>query len=629
MAYGSNTTDPNKTNRNIKYTGRDFDTLKNSLIEYSKTYFPTTYNDFSPNSPGSLFIEMASYVGDVLSFYLDNQIQETFLQYARQESNLYDLAYMMGYKPQTTSAAIVEVEIYQQVPAKDSGGGNMVPDYNYSLLFPENTPLTSQNGTEFLMEDSINFAYSSSQDPTEISVYSVTGTDPTYFLLKKKRKAISSTIKTESFTFTEVERYPTITINDTNIIKVLDIKDSNNKKWNEVPYLAQETIFQPINNKNSFSVNPYAEVDYGEVPYLLNLKKVPKRFVSRFKSKTQLNIQFGAGTNQNNIDEEIIPNPNNVGIGLPNAISKIDTAFNPSNFLFSGTYGLAPSNTTLTVRYLVGGGVNSNIESNTLNIINTSQATFQQDNLIGATAQNIFNSIIVNNPQAAVGGSDGDSIEEIRNNSLANFGAQNRTVTEEDYLIRALSLPSQFGTISKAYIEPEKIDNLLPGEVQSSLNLYVLSYNANKQLSIASPTLKQNLKTYLSEYRTIGDSIKIKDAFIINIGVDFEIVALPNYNSNEVISNCIETVKDYFNIDNQQINQPLYTRELFLRLDKVEGVQTINTVNVLNKNGGSYSQYGYDLEGATKNRIIYPSLDPCIFEIKYPNTDIRGRVTTL
>jgi len=628
MAYGSNTSNPNGTNRNIKYTGRDFDTLKNSLVEYSKTYFPTTYNDFSPNSPGALFIEMASYVGDVLSFYLDNQIQETFLQYARQESNLYDLAYMMGYKPQITTAANVEVDIYQQVPAKIVDG-DAVPDYNYTLLFPENTTLTSTDGTGFIIEDSIDFSFSSSQDPTEVSVYSISNDSPQYFLLKKTKKAISSTIKTESFVFTEVDRYPTVTITDSNIIKILDIKDLSNKEWTEVPYLAQETIIEPIKNKNPYGPDPGAEGDYGEVPYLLRLKKVPRRFTPRFKSKTQLNIQFGAGTNQNNVDEEIIPNPDNVGIGLPNSIDKTKIAFNPSNFLFGGTYGIAPSNTTLTVRYLTGGGVGSNIASNAINTIDTSNAQFQKNDLTPALATTIFDSVIVNNPQAAVGGSDGDSVEEIRNNSLANFGAQNRTVTEEDYLVRTLSLPSQFGTIAKAYIEPEKLDTLLPGETQSSLNLYILGYNSEKQLTIASPTLKQNLITYISEYRTIGDSIKVRDAFIINIGVEFEISVLPNFNSNEVINNCLNSIKDYFNVNNQQINQPIFIRELYLSLDQISGVQTVNDVKIINNSGGNYSQFGYDLEGATRNRIIYPSLDPCIFEIKYPNTDIRGRVTTI
>ena len=623
-----------KQNRDIKYINRDFDTLKNALVEYSKTYYPTTYNDFGPNSPGSLFMDMSAYVGDVLSFYLDNQIQETFLQYARQEPNLYELAYMMGYTPKATGVAIVDVDVYQQVPAISvDAGANYIPDYSYALLFSENSSLNSTfNSTaKFLIQDSIDFSFSSSLDPTEVSIYSTNGIAVERFLLKKTRKAISSTIKTTSFTFGDVERYPTVTINDTNIVGILDIVDSDGNIWYEVPYLSQETIFDPIKNKNPFGPDPNTQEDINEVPYVLNLKKVPRRFVTRFKSKTQLDIQFGAGTNQNNIDEVIVPNPDNVGLGLPTSINKLKTAFNPVNFLYSGTYGIAPSNTTLTVRYLVGGGVSANVESDTINSVQAATIRFQNDSLTGTLAQSIFDSVLINNPKSATGGDDGDDIEEIRNNTLGNFGTQLRTVTQEDYLVRTLSLPSQFGTIAKAYVEPEKLENLQPGESQSVLDLYVLSYNANKQLTTASTSLKKNLSTYLSQYRTINDSIKIKNGFIINIGVDFDLLVFPNYNSNEIVTRCIQALQNYFNIDNQQINQPILLRELYILLDKVEGVQTVNDITITNKVGtaNGYSQYAYDIPGATRNRVIYPSIDPSIFEVKYPNTDIRGRATIL
>ncbi len=620
-------------NRDIKYINRDFDSFRNSLIQFSQNYFPNTYNDFSANSPGSLFIEMASYVGDVLSFYLDNQIQETFLQYARQEPNLYDLAYTMGYTPKATGASSVKVEIYQQVPAILSGEEEYVPDYSYALFFEGNTTINSNivNSSNFIIQDSVDFAFSSSLDPTEVTVYSTSDGVAEYFLLKKERVATSGVIKSANFTFTNVERYPTITINDFNIIQIVDIIDSDNNQWNEVPYLAQETIFNPIKNKNPFGPDPNAEGDMGEVPFILNLKKIPRRFVSRFKSKTKLDIQFGAGTDQSNINEVIVPNPNNVGIGLPSNISKLTTGFNPSNFLFTNTYGLAPSNTTLTVRYLTGGGVEANIDANLINSVNTSTVQFQKDTLNPTTSQFVFDSILVTNPKAATGGDDGDEIEEIRNNSLGNFGAQLRTVTQEDYLVRTLSLPSQFGTIAKAYIEPQKLETKLPGESSSVLDLYVLSFNSNKQLTVASSTLKNNLSTYLSQYRTINDSINIKDAFIINVGLDFDIIVYPNYNSNEVITRCIQSLQNFFNIDNQQINQPILIKDIFILLDKIEGVQTVSEVNIYNKVGISqgYSQYAYDIKGATLNNIIYPSLDPSIFEIKNPNTDIKGRVVTL
>ena len=624
-----------KTNRDIKYINRDFDSLRSSLIEFSKTYFPTTYNDFGPNSPGSMFIEMASYVGDVLSFYLDNQIQETFLQYARQEPNLYDLAYMMGYKPKATGVAIVDIDIYQKVPAKDNGSGVYVPDYDYALLITNNTIVGSNTGnsTRFLIQDPIDFSFSSSLDPTEVTVYEVDGFDPSSFLLKKTRRAISATPKTTTFTFTNVQRYPTVTINEANIVGISSIIDSDGNEWTEVPYLAQETVFEPIKNKNPFGPDPNAQSDSNEVPYILNLKKVPRRFVTRFKSKTQLDIQFGAGTNQNNINEVIIPNPDNVGIGLPSSQEKLTTAFNPSNFLYSNTYGIAPSNTTLTVTYLVGGGVTANVESNVINSIVSADIKFQNSNLDNTSnlAQNIFDSVLVLNPTAATGGDDGDNIEEIRNNTLGNFGAQLRTITQEDYLVRSLSLPSQYGTIAKAYIESEKLENLLPGESPSALDLYVLSYNANRQLITASPTLKQNLSTYLYQYRIINDSSKIRDAFIINVGVDFDIIVLPNFNSNQVLTDCILALQNYFNIDNQQINQPILLREIYILLDRVKGVQTVDSVKISNKSGvaSGYSQYAYDINGATLNNVIYPSLDPSIFEIKFPDVDIRGRVKTL
>jgi hypothetical protein len=533
-----------------------------------------------------------------------------------------------------TGTAIANIDFYQQLPSKIEGS-TRVPDYDYALLIGENSLVgaTGPNATSFLVQDSLDFSFSSSLDPTEVTVYSVSGPNADRFLLKKTRRGISSIIKTTTSTFGIVSRYPTITIDDSNIVGILDITDSDGNVWTEVPYLAQETVFEPIKNDSPFGPDVNAEGDVALVPFLLNLKKVPRRFVSRFKSKTQLEVQFGAGTNQDNVGEVITPNPDNVGIGLPSSIDKMKTAFNPSNFLFTNTYGIAPSNTTLTIRYLVGGGVTSNVDVNSINTILSAPSNFQKANISNTDdlAQDIFNSLLVNNPEAATGGSDGDSIEEIRNNSLGNFGAQSRSVTQEDYLVRALSLPPQFGTIAKAYAEPQKLSTLSPGEVGKVLDLSVLAYNNQKQLTNASPTLKQNLSTYLSEYRVLNDSIRIKDAFIINIGVDFELIIFPNFNSNEVVSRCITALQTFFNIDNQQINQPILLKEIYILLDKINGVQTVNNVQITNKVGtaNGYSQYAYDIPGATLNNIIYPSLDPSIFEVKYPNVDIRGRSSTL
>ena len=615
-------------NKNINYLAKDFTTLKQQLIDYARTYFPNTYNDFTPSSPGTMFIDMAAYVGDILSFYLDNQIQENFLQYAREESNLLTLAYMLGYKPKVTSPAGVELTFYQQIPAKPSGSVT-VPDFDYALKLAENAAIGSTlTGTpSFLVQDPVDFSFSSSLDPTVVSVFQITNNQPSKYLLTKTRKAISSTINTTTFTFGSPQQFSTVEINDTNIIKVLSIVDSQENEWYEVDYLGQETVYEPLQNVNTN--DPNFSSDQSQVPYLLQLKTVPRRFVTRFKDSNTLQIQFGAGTVLD-FDEQVTPNPDNVGIGLPFEQDKLNVAYSPNNFMFTDSYGIAPSDTTLTVKYLTGGGVSSNVQVGVLNTLSSGNLNFLQSTLNAVTAQNIFNSFAVDNLVAASGGGDGDSIEELRQNSIAQFSSQLRTVTQDDYLVRALSLPSQYGQIAKVFTTPQKASEVTANEKITSLDLYTLAYNNQKQLEVPSLALKNNLKTYLSQYRMINDTVNIKNGFIINIGVNFDIIVLPNFNSNEVIAACIVALQVFFNIDNWQINQPIILRDLYNILDRVPGVQTVKNIEIVNKAGFNlgYSQYGYDIQGATVNNIIYPSIDPSIFEVKYLNSDIIGRVVT-
>ena len=614
--------------RDVKYLNRDFSDIRTRLIEFSQTYFPNTYNDFAPTSPGMMFMEQAAYVSDVMSFYLDNQLQETFTQFARQTNNLYELAYMFGYKPKATGAAQATIELFQQVPSK-LVGGEYVPDYDYTMTIGENTTVTSNSNTNisFLMKDKCDFSFSSSLDPTEISIYQIAGTDPQYYLLKKTRKAISSTINTQTFTFGAPQQFPTINIIDDNIIGILDVTDSDGYTWNEVDYLGQEMVYDKIKNTNTNDPNNTA--DEGDVPYLLQLKKVQRRFATRFTSENNLQIQFGAG-NPEDIDELITPNPNNVGIGLPFEQDKLTTAYSPTNFLFTKTYGISPSSTTLTVRYLTGGGVGSNVASGVLTNINSSNIRFNNNNLNGTTSNYIFGTLASNNPKAADGGSSGDTTLEIRQNTLMQIATQQRTVTLDDYMVRALSMPSEFGSISKAYIEKPKLTDDQVSSIET-LSLFVLSQNSQGQYQTSTDTLKKNLRTYLSNYRMIGDNIEIRDAFIINIAIDFEIVVLPNFNNNDVILNCILILQQHFLRDNFQINQPILLKNLFVKLDNIEGVQTVKNIIITNKAGttSGYSQYAYDISAATQNQVIYPSLDPSIFEVKFPNQDIKGRVVPL
>ena len=595
--------------KQIKYVNKTFSDFKQSLQEFTKIYFPDNYNDFSEASPGNMFIEMASYIGDVSSFYIDSQVQENFLNLAKEKESLYNLAYSFGYRPKVSYASSTTLDIYQLLPSYNGS-----PNLSYALEVKENTIISSNlNNQKFLTLSPVDFSDTSSADISYVNANN--------FLIKKSVDVISADIKTATFSFTAPKKFDSITINDTNILQVLEVKDSDNNLWYEVPYLAQDLIPLPTTNATSGS---------DDINYLLNFQRVPRRFVTRVKPNDKLEIQFGAGVaNTNNTDTTILPTPHNINLGLiPSVSTNIDN-YNKASIFYTKAYGLVPQNTTLTVKYLVGGGLSSNVPANSLTTIDNTNIIFKYGTPISGSTE-ILNSVACNNESASLGGRGADTIEEVRLNALNAYSSQNRTVTKEDYIMRALSMPSKYGTISKAYLSQETYNSsgTLLNNNPLSLDLYVLGYNSDKTLKNANPTLKNNLKKYLDQYRMITDAINIKNAFYINLGVNFEINSDPSYNNKELLSNCISAIKTYFNIDSWQINQPIILAEINALLLKVPGVRSVSKVEIINKQGGNYSSYGYDIIAATRNGILYPSIDPSIFEIRFPNIDINGRVIT-
>jgi hypothetical protein len=603
---------------NISYLNKDFSDFKANLINYAKTYFPTSYNDFSDANPGAMFIEMASYVGDVMSFYLDNQIQENYLLYAKEKENLYALSYTLGYRPKASYASTATNEIFQLMPVLP-GSVPSVPDTTFGLIIPANTTITSTStGTKFLTTQMVDFADTGSA--------TITFYNSDYFLVKKSVPVISAEIKTTTFSFGTPEKFSIVNITDDNILQVLDITDSDGNIWYEVPYLAQSTIYDKISN-------PTSNVD--QVPYLLKLKRTPRRFVSRLLSDGTLQLEFGAGVS-NKSDSDIIPTPDNIQLGLVPGISNLLNNYNQASLFYAQEYGLAPSNTVLTVRYMTGGGITSNIPANDLIGIDTSTSYFKSG-YSKTTYSDIVNSIASNNPNPSSGGRGGDEIEEIRNNALYAHSSQLRAVTKNDYIVRSLSLPPDYGSIAKVYATQNMNvnDQVTTAPTMTSnplsLDLYVLAYNLNKNLTAASTTLKQNLATYLNEYRMVTDAINIRDAFYINIGVNFDVTTISGFNNQLVLKDCINALKTYFSIESWQINRPIIISEVMTTLLQIKGVQSVVKLEVINKQdptGVLYSTLGYDIPGATRNGNIYTSADPSIFEVRYPDTDIQGRVVT-
>jgi hypothetical protein len=448
---------------------------------------------------------------------------------------------------------------------------------------------------------------------------------PTSFLLQKTTQAISGQVKTQEFNFGSAERFVTINLQDTDIITILKVEDSDGNLWYEVPYLAQDYILNPVTNTAANYPEFYQSAN--QVPYMIEKLTVPRRFTTRYQADGTMNIEFGSGINQVS-DTSVIPNPNTVGVGLTSGLTLLNTAFDPTNFVTTQTYGLAPQNTTLTFTYLVGGGASANVLSNELTYIVNKSVT--------AADLSFENTVVTNNIDPASGGGDGDSDVELKLNIQAEFSSQLRAVTQEDYLARCLSMPSKFGKISKAYITKDDATytNYLAADNsqrdQIMVSLYVLGLDNNNHLATPSMPLMENLKTYISDYRMLTDAINIKPAYIINIGCNFDIVIRPNYTSQDVLARCILSLQNYFDKDNWQINQPIILGDLYALLDQIDGVQTVKEVAIINKSGeaNNYSKYSYDIKAATLNNVIYPSLDPSIFELKFPQTDIKGRVVT-
>ena len=650
----------NNSRREIKYLNRDFSSFKTSLIEYSKTYFPRTYKDFSDASPGMMFIEMAAYIGDVLSYYTDYQFKESLMPYAEERKNVLALANYLGYKTKPTKSSTTNIDLYQLIPSTKDSNNNYIPDNNYALKIREYMEVSNESGVSFITIDPVDFSLDSKFSPREVTVYSRDNYGiPQFFLLKKSVKVIAGKITTSSFTVGSAVPFYKISLSENNVIDIIDVKDSDNNKWYEVDYLAQDLIFTETEN-TTFTNNTYVQYS-SEVPKLIKSFKTSRKFVVNVTANNTTYLEFGAGTDATS-DEVIYPNSELVGIGLKN-ISNLNLNYDTSKLLNSETFGQSPSNTVLTVQYLVGGGLTSNSPSDTIK--NISSVTFLND-ISGLTpSQNsllttVKNSFRISNPNPAVGGQNEESVEEIRQNALANFGSQNRTVTVDDYISRIYSIPPRFGSIAKVMVIPNSnlsistnqtllngfvnnenqttlINNSLENNFRKvnfdvsnpfSLNLYVLSYNSNKNLTQTNDALVYNIRHYLQKYKIISDSINIIDGYIINIGVDFKILVYNNFNKKEVLDQCLQKAKDFFNVDKWYFNQPININQFELELAKIEGVQSVAEVvfKNLNQNDGNYSPHEYNLSEATHNKIIYPSLDPSVFEVKFPDNDIRGAV---
>lgn len=698
------TTTELETNRNkdIRYVSKDFETYRLALIDFAKTYFSDSYRDFSPESTGMMLIELAAYIGDSLSFYLDQQFKELFLESAIEKRNILKIAKLLGYKPKGKVPSSTYIDMYTVVPAILDGGTYRPDSGSYGITVSKGAVLSTNMTPVIYFETNadVDFSQNTIRDSSENVVYqynTATGI-PTHYLLKKVVKANAGQTKTLTYSVDSPTKYLDIKIDEENVVEIIDINDSENREWYKVDYLTQDTIFKAV--ENTAANDPILSTDSDEVPYLLKMLNISRRFIEQRDENGYLHAIFGSGISYNP-DDELILNPWSVSLPLSGSETFASTAIDPSNFMNTKTLGMAPYNTTLTIRYRVGGGAETNVPSNTITDIVSRTYTLETAGLDLNSVSSAVNSLAVNNPMSAEGGRDEESIEEIRVNASANFSTQNRIVTREDYIVRTYSMPPKFGSIAKVFAlpaysstpnapteiyspvskyiyppteasgwdpplswipgtwpegsNPPNYSGLVPnyfkyvgttegiplpttidtrgeslydriGGNPLGVNLYVLAYNNLKQLTNASTALKRNIKNYLNKHRILTDGINIYDGYVVNIGVHFKVSASRNYNKHEVLERCMTEMKEFFKIENIQFNQPIILSEIISKLQAVKGVVNVADVSIVNLSGGNYSSYRYDIKGNTFSNVIYPSREVSVFEVKSPNTDIKGIV---
>ena len=591
----------------INYTSRDYESIRNDLITHVRRYYPNVYQDFNEASFGSIMIDTVAYVGDILSFYMDYNVNESFIETSIEENNILKLARQMGYRYRGVPASSGEVTLYIIVPNLISGVG---PDLDYAPILKRGAIFSAGGqGASFSLNEDVDFSLPSNETVVA-TTDSVTGV-PTGWAIKTKGQIISGQIRRKTVDVGDFERFRKVLINDQDITEVISVTDSSGNRYFEVDYLTQDVIYNPIINKSS---------DSSQVPMILKPKKVPRRFVFEQLSN-QYYLQFGYGS-ETNLTNEIISDPNKVVLQVNGRDYITDESFDPTNLIETDKMGVSPTNTSLTIEYRKNSVNINNIGARAL--VNVSDASYAFANigqLSPSKVSTVIGSLEFENENPVIGAVSTPTTEEIKYKAYGSFSSQNRAVTAEDYKSVVYSLPPKFGSVKRANIVQDK------DSFKRNLNLYIVSEDENGNLTESTDTLKKNLKTYLSNYKMINDTIDIMDARIVNIGLHIDIVAEEQTNKYEVLQKAIDAIKFENLTSKYDISEPFRTSDIFKTLKNVDGILDVISISVKRKSGSLYSTFSYDIEGNTSpdGRLVLAQ-DNVIFEIKYPDSDIVGTV---
>jgi len=595
----------------IKYSSRDFNSIKKDLINYTKTYYPESFKDYNKSSFGALMLDTVAYVGDILSFYLDYQANESFLDTAIEMNNVIRLGRQLGYKYESSFSSYGTVELYILIPANSNGIG---VDSDYIPILKRGSTFRAAGGGIYTLLENIDF--SKEKNDIIAAKFDEDSSLTTHYAIKASGPVVSGRTETDTIEITDPEPFRAIGLNQANISEIVSVTDSDGNNWYEVDELSQDTIYIPIRNTS---------LDKQNVPFILKAVAVPRRFVVT-KEYGLTSLQFGYGSEDQLTPEvQAIQDPSSVILKIHGRDYITDETFDPTNLLSTDKMGISPSNTVLNIVYRVNSSDNVNVAANMVTAKGTINLEFPSllDNavLAGDKIADVYSSLEVNNEEPILGDITVPSVKQIKQRIKSTFSAQGRAVTLDDYSNLVYRMPSQFGAIKKCHIIRD-VDSF-----KRNLNLYILSEGPDTKLTKANTTLKNNLKTWINRYKMINDTIDILDAEIVNIGIEFELISYSASNKYEVLESATRILRRELNKKVFSIGEPFFITDVYTILNRVRGVADTTNVKIVQKDSSQYSQIGFDVDYFTSPDGRYIAIPQnAIFEIKFPEIDFKGTV---
>ena len=590
----------------IRYTSRDFNSIKKDLVNYAKRYYPDTYKDFNKASFGSLVMDTVAYTGDILSFYVDYQTNESFLDTANEYDNVVKLTRQMGYKYRGRPSTHGYVTFYVLVPSDSTG---LSPDSRYIPILKRKTELSSTGGEAFILTEDVDFRDASN----EVVVGRVNTSNglPTHYIIKAVGRVVSGRLVAKNVTVGEFKKFNKILLGDSNVSEILECTDKEGHEYYEVEHLAQDVIYREIPNNDSSTREA--------APMLLKPTAVPRRFVVE-RDKSQTHLMFGYGSEEDIKIDKVI-DPSNVLLEQFGRDYITNTDFDPTNLLGSDKFGVSPVNTILRVLYRANSSNNPNAAVGSVTQVTRALYSFEDQTTLDQTKLGaVRSSLECSNDDPIVGHANIPSTEELKIRTKSFFATQNRAVTREDYKSLVYSMPPKYGAIKRCAVLQDK------DSFKRNLNMYLISENSTGNLTVPNDVIKSNIKTWLNQYRMVNDTLDIMDAKIINLSISFVVVTKGGYDKFKVLDECLRTLRNRF-LRHFDIAEPFSYTEVYATLNKIEGVADTTDVKISNFNGGAYSRSAIDVTANTTpdGRFIACPLN-CIFEIKFPTIDIKGSV---